>query len=140
WVRWCILGRRSTMRRSFRLTILGSIFGAAIAADVGGCGGDEEPTIAPTTSGAGGAGAEGGGGAGGGELNCVVDGKLGPLEECDDGNDVLGDGCENDCSFTCTPGSPTHGDIVCDDVDPCNGFETCTKAHTCEPGTPAKDG
>ena len=123
--------------RSLRLVILGSIFVAAIGVEVGGCGGDEAATVGPTTtSGVGGAGAEGGGGG----LNCVVDGQLGPLEECDDGNDVLGDGCENDCSFTCTPGSPTHGDIVCDDVDPCNGLETCTDAHTCDPGTAAADG
>ena len=40
-------------------------------------------------------------------------------EECDDGNAVPGDGCEADCTFTCT------SDADCDDGDACNGAEVC---------------
>lgn len=51
-------------------------------------------------------------------------------EDCDDGNDATGDGCENDCKFTCTD------DAQCDDRDPCNGRERCNEAeHLCERGT-----
>ncbi|MBI4917379.1 MAG: FG-GAP repeat protein [Acidobacteria bacterium] len=43
--------------------------------------------------------------------NAVVE----PDEECDDGNDTSGDGCENDCSFSC------HDDADCDDGLDCTG-------------------
>ncbi len=58
--------------------------------------------------------------------NMEVDGT----EECDDGNDITGDGCEDDCTWSCTD------DIQCDDRDPCNGAEFCVDVtHTCEHGT-----
>jgi cysteine-rich repeat protein len=54
-----------------------------------------------------------------------------PGEQCDDGNVVNGDGCENDCTFSCE----SHAD--CDDGSVCSGTETCdTTAHTCAAGTP----
>lgn len=40
-------------------------------------------------------------------------------EECDDGNDESGDGCEPNCTFSC------HFDIECDDENACNGVEIC---------------
>ncbi len=107
-----------------------------------GCGGGEE-NLFPSTTGTGGmggmSGTGGGGGAGGGQLNCVVDGVLGPFEKCDDGNNIPGDGCENDCSFTCEKGT-IKGDAFCDDKDPCNGVETCSDQHTCEAGPVPADG
>jgi hypothetical protein len=51
-------------------------------------------------------------------------------EDCDDGNQDGGDGCENDCTFTCKE------DGQCDDADLCTGTETCdTTTHTCTAGT-----
>ncbi|MBX3270228.1 MAG: hypothetical protein KF729_08200 [Sandaracinaceae bacterium] len=51
-------------------------------------------------------------------------------EACDDGNEVPGDGCEPDCTYTC------ETDADCNDEDVCNGEETCdVAAHTCVPGT-----
>jgi cysteine-rich repeat protein len=56
-------------------------------------------------------------------------------EECDDGNAIEGDGCESDCTFTCTL------DIQCDDVVACNGTETCDPTtHACAAGTALDDG
>ncbi|MFP6625631.1 MAG: hypothetical protein VCA74_01015, partial [Deltaproteobacteria bacterium] len=37
-------------------------------------------------------------GAGGNLLCRCGDGLVDPYEDCDDGNDITGDGCENDCS------------------------------------------
>ncbi len=54
-------------------------------------------------------------------------------EDCDDGNDVAGDGCEPDCSWTC------ELDADCDDGNGCNGTETCD-GHLCVDGTPLPDG
>lgn len=54
-------------------------------------------------------------------------------EECDDGNDVDGDGC-NACAFSC------HAGTDCDDANACNGVETCGTGHFCVPGTPATNG
>jgi cysteine-rich repeat protein len=42
-------------------------------------------------------------------------------EECDDGNKTDGDGCNNDCKYSC------HFDSDCDDKNPCNGVEGCIK-------------
>lgn len=39
-------------------------------------------------------------------------------EECDDGNDVAGDGCEVDCRYSC------HETVECDDADPCT-LDSC---------------
>ena len=72
--------------------------------------------------------------------NCVLsecgDGQLAPygLEECDDGDDRPGDGCEPDCTYTCTE------DEHCYDGNPCNGAETCNaEAHTCVTGEQLDD-
>jgi len=54
---------------------------------------------------------------------------LGTGEACDDGNTVDGDGCDNDCTFSCTVNAD------CDDGNVCNGAATCdTTAHTCTAG------
>jgi|GEM_PF-837890 len=66
--------------------------------------------------------------------NGIVEGS----EECDDGNPDVGDGCENDCRFTCVVGSP--GRDECDDHNDCNGKETCTEFHRCIPGAPLAEG
>jgi hypothetical protein len=56
-------------------------------------------------------------------------------EDCDDGNPTNGDGCDDDCSFSCT------SDAACDDGATCNGAETCNLAtHQCQAGTAAADG
>jgi cysteine-rich repeat protein len=125
-------------RRLAAHAALAVAIGLACAAPFAGCGGDDATVDSSTTST--GAGASGGGGEGGGSgLNCVVDGVKTDTEECDDGNDVIGDGCENDCSFTCTQGT-VNGDAKCDDSDPCNGVETCAADHTCTSSEPAADG
>lgn len=52
-------------------------------------------------------------------------------EDCDDMNDVEGDGCDADCTFSC------NEDIDCSDGDVCNGSEVCDMAsHACSAGTP----
>ena len=52
-------------------------------------------------------------------------------EDCDDLNTVNGDGCDNDCTFSCSI------DRDCYDSDRCNGDEQCEiSTHTCQPGTP----
>lgn len=57
--------------------------------------------------------------------NGVLDGG----EECDDSNEVDGDGCDADCTFTC------ETDEECDDSSVCSGTETCdTTTHTCVAG------
>ncbi|MBI5488839.1 MAG: hypothetical protein HY905_16015 [Deltaproteobacteria bacterium] len=49
-----------------------------------------------------------------------------PGEECDDGNSVAGDGCEGDCTWSCT------GNADCLDEDVCNGTESCPlETHAC---------
>ena len=56
-------------------------------------------------------------------------------EECDDGNDLEGDGCDNDCSFSCTT------NVHCRDDETCNGAETCdTASHMCAEGIPLDNG
>ena len=61
------------------------------------------------------------------------DGITDPDEDCDDGNRVSGDGCENDCAWTCSL------DEDCDDGNACSGTETCS-GHLCLDGTPLPDG
>jgi len=62
-------------------------------------------------------------------------GRVETGEECDDGNDVEGDGCDNDCTFSC------REDWECADPDICNGRETCSPdTHTCGPGPPRQNG
>ncbi|MBW2458147.1 MAG: DUF4215 domain-containing protein [Deltaproteobacteria bacterium] len=109
--------------------------GWLLAGSFSGCGGDE----AVNTGGTGGSGIGGEGGQGGEQLNCVIDGDVADTEQCDDGNQVSGDGCENDCSWTCTQGT-IKGDEYCDDDDLCNGVETCGEDHACTTGTSAEDG
>lgn len=60
--------------------------------------------------------------------NGVLDEELG--EECDDGNLDDADGCDSDCTWTCT------SDEECDDSNVCNGAETCDlERNICIPGT-----
>lgn len=50
-------------------------------------------------------------------------------EACDDGNDVSGDGCEADCTYSCT------SDAECDDGQVCSGSELCDlTTHACTVG------
>ena len=49
-------------------------------------------------------------------------------EECDDGNEIEGDGCDGDCTFSCTVAAD------CNDGNMCNGEETCS-SNACVPGT-----
>lgn len=59
--------------------------------------------------------------------NGVVDMARG--EQCDDMNTVDGDGCDNDCQFSCTMNAD------CLDGDACNGDELCdTTSHVCGAG------
>ncbi len=62
------------------------------------------------------------------------DGTVVSPEQCDDGNRTDGDGCDNDCTFTCSSAAD------CDDANACNGAETCSGAGTatsaCNAGTP----
>ncbi len=64
----------------------------------------------------------------------VRDGSMHAAEECDDGNDIPDDGCDPDCTFSCS------ADADCDDMELCNGAETCNlTTHQCASGTPAPD-
>ncbi|MBI5486991.1 MAG: DUF4215 domain-containing protein [Deltaproteobacteria bacterium] len=71
-------------------------------------------------------------------LHCVPiscgDGVLDVGEACDDGNILAGDGCEPDCTFTCSSGAD------CDDLVFCNGVETCSASHVCVPGSAQPEG
>ena len=66
------------------------------------------------------------------------DGIRSGAEQCDDGNTTDGDGCDADCTWTCT------GAASCSDANPCNGNEVCSMPSSlmsrCGPGTPAADG
>src|SRR5262245_44552709 len=122
-------------KTSLAALMIASLSGAALLA----CSVDETLNPAPTGTGAaggggsGGAGGSGGTGATGGGSKVCGDGVWGPPEQCDDGNMMNGDGCENNCAFTCVKGT-INGDLKCDDADPCNGSETCSEKHTCMPG------
>jgi cysteine-rich repeat protein len=67
-----------------------------------------------------------------------VDPGATPAEQCDDGNTTSGDGCQSNCTWTCT------GDATCADTNVCNGAETCTMPSTlasrCVAGTPPAPG
>lgn len=54
-------------------------------------------------------------------------------EACDDGNPFGGDGCEVDCTFSCTDAADCP-----DDDDTCNGVPSCGADHTCG-ATPLAD-
>ncbi len=63
------------------------------------------------------------------------DGVATGAEACDDGNGVDGDGCEQNCTFSCAT------DTDCDDEETCNGTETCNRtSHVCVAGTNLADG
>lgn len=70
------------------------------------------------------------------EISACGDGVVDPAlgEECDDENDVPGDGCESDCDLTCRDAAD------CNDGLPCNGEETCGDDHVCVAGTPLTNG
>ncbi|MBN1654747.1 MAG: DUF4215 domain-containing protein [Deltaproteobacteria bacterium] len=58
-------------------------------------------------------------------------GKVEPPEECDDGNMNQRDGCTSLCTFSCLE------DADCDDMNPCNGTETCDEdKHACDDSDP----
>lgn len=58
-------------------------------------------------------------------------------EECDDANPTPGDGCENDCTYSCVSSDVNRN---CTPADPCDGQGTCNDTnHTCTPGTPLPD-
>ncbi|HUS32998.1 MAG TPA: DUF4215 domain-containing protein [Kofleriaceae bacterium] len=58
-------------------------------------------------------------------------------EECDDANQLLGDGCENNCKFSCVSTDATRN---CTPTDSCKGQGTCNNTtHTCSAGTPLAD-
>jgi cysteine-rich repeat protein len=69
--------------------------------------------------------------------NTCGDGIVGASEECDDGNQVGGDGCEADCRFTCVASDTTRN---CAPADACAGQGVCSDAHTCMAGAPLQDG
>ena len=89
------------------------------------------------SGGAGGMGGMGSGGAGGagGQTGCVLDGVVMPPEECDDGNALNGDGCDVDCTYSCSdPAADCPPPLECQKA-------VCAADHTCASQTdPAKEG
>lgn len=100
----------------------------------GGAGGAGATSGGGTAGDGGAAGLAGAAGGGGTAGQSCGNGELEGTEECDDGNLVGADGCENTCDFTCE----AAGD--CDDGDPCTGSEACGANHDCTPGTPLAEG
>jgi cysteine-rich repeat protein len=119
-----------------------ALLAASCTAAAAACGNNETASTGTGTGATGGSGGTTGtgattaggdtGGSGGGTPVCG-DGVVTPPELCDDGNMINGDGCQNDCSFSCTKGT-SQGDAKCDDKDPCNGVETCNDNHACVSG------
>jgi cysteine-rich repeat protein len=62
------------------------------------------------------------------------DRHVGDGEECDDGNDTNGDGCDTDCHFSCD--SKSSPERKCDDGKACNGPEFCDATHRCVSSQP----
>src|SRR5262249_45685278 len=58
--------------------------------------------------------------------------KLDPGEACDDGNKTDGDGCQHDCTFTCS--NPVND---CPAAGVCDTY-TCSAAHLCQQGSKAQ--
>lgn len=55
-------------------------------------------------------------------------------EDCDDGNGESGDGCNQNCRYSCTEAAD------CDDDNVCNGLEACdAESHSCVAGTLADE-
>ncbi len=76
------------------------------------------------------------------KMNCVAptcgDGVVEPPEECDDGNTTNGDGCDDNCTFSCVSTDPTRD---CASASACVGNGACDDTtHTCTAGTPVADG
>jgi len=74
--------------------------------------------------------------------NCVApscgDGVVEGSEECDDGNTTNGDGCNNDCTFSCVSTDSTRD---CASSNACVTGSTCDDTtHTCSTGTTVTDG
>ncbi|HSD89000.1 MAG TPA: DUF4215 domain-containing protein [Kofleriaceae bacterium] len=60
-----------------------------------------------------------------------------PNEECDDANSTQGDGCDNNCKYSCLSSDSTRN---CTPTDPCQGQGTCNDTtHICSAGTPLAD-
>ena len=75
-------------------------------------------------------------------MNCVApacgDGVVESPEECDDGNTVNGDGCDNNCKFSCVSTDPTRD---CASTSACVTMGTCDNTtHVCAPGSNVADG
>ncbi len=73
--------------------------------------------------------------------SCVTgvcgDGYVTGTEECDDANSVNGDGCNNDCTFSCVSTDATRN---CTPADACAGQGTCNDTtHVCAPGQALPD-
>ncbi len=65
------------------------------------------------------------------------DGVIEAPEECDDGNTTNGDGCDNDCKFTCLSRDPTRN---CASTNPCVSNGTCGTNHECTAGANVANG
>lgn len=66
------------------------------------------------------------------------DGIVDGTEECDDGNTTNGDGCDNNCKFSCLSTDKTRD---CTPKDVCQGKGTCDDTkHVCSTPTPLADG
>ena len=132
---------------------------SSCATVIAGCGDDNAPATDSGTPGTDGSAADAGSGTDGGGGLCAEDGTscgsamvcsggecvesvcgdglidTASGEQCDDMNDVAGDGCQpSDCSFTCEEAAD------CTDDDPCNGEEVCLPdIHRCQLGTEPAD-
>ncbi len=62
-----------------------------------------------------------------GGARCVIDGVREAWEDCDDGNDVAGDGCDPDCTISCV--DPT---LDCASPPPCSQH-VCSSSGVCTP-------
>ncbi len=124
----------ATMIRSL-LVCAGAIGAVSMTVSFTGCGSDSATTTPPGDDAS--VSGDDGGDEGAAKATCgnsILEGT----EECDDGNTTNGDGCENDCGFTCIAADPKRNH--CDDANACNGTETCTAMHKCQAGTPIADG
>lgn len=114
------------------VAVTGALF--IVGSGLQACGGDDDSSGG---GGKGGSGATDGstGGTAGATGLCGNGTTETETEECDDGNLTSGDGCDNNCEFTCS-----EGDSKCDDANPCTGTESCGSDHKCVAGTPLNEG